>query len=47
VTEEEAEAWREHTTGSFALHRFTGGHFFLNTHARSVIGLIAGHPALR
>ncbi|MFJ8747337.1 thioesterase II family protein [Embleya sp. NPDC127516] len=38
----EAEAWREHTTGEFALHVFQGGHFYLDEHSREVTDLISG-----
>lgn len=37
VTDEEARAWQRHTTGAFALKVFTGGHFYLNSHAGEVI----------
>ncbi|MER6468874.1 thioesterase II family protein [Streptomyces collinus] len=40
VTEAEAGAWREHTTGPFDLRVFTGGHFYLNQHAGEVVALI-------
>lgn len=40
VTEAEAEAWREHTTGPFDLRVFPGGHFYLNQHAGDVVALI-------
>ncbi|HEX5541895.1 MAG TPA: alpha/beta fold hydrolase [Micromonospora sp.] len=40
VTLDEANAWAEHTTGSFTLHEYRGGHFFLNDHAAAVIELI-------
>ncbi|WP_436792072.1 thioesterase II family protein [Yinghuangia sp. YIM S10712] len=32
----EAAAWREHTTGDFALHAFPGGHFYLTDHQKAV-----------
>lgn len=32
TTLEEAEAWREATTGEFALEVFAGGHFYLDDH---------------
>ncbi|WP_333776359.1 thioesterase II family protein [Streptomyces sp. IBSBF 3136] len=40
VTEGEAGAWREHTTGPFELRVFPGGHFYLNHHAGEVVALI-------
>ncbi|MER6382143.1 alpha/beta fold hydrolase [Streptomyces sp. NPDC001250] len=40
VTNEEAQAWRRHTTGAFGLEVFAGGHFFLNSHAPAVMTLI-------
>lgn len=41
TTIEEAEAWREHTTGQFQLTVFPGGHFYLLDVASDVIKLIA------
>ncbi|MBQ0896540.1 thioesterase [Micromonospora sp. U56] len=41
----DAESWREHTTGPFALHVFSGGHFYLNQHAPQVMALIRRHAA--
>lgn len=38
---EEAQAWREHTTASFRLKVFAGGHFFLTEHRSSVNAEIA------
>ncbi|WP_405437522.1 alpha/beta fold hydrolase [Streptomyces avidinii] len=40
VTAEEAAGWADHTDGPFALHRFAGGHFYLNQHSGEVIDLI-------
>jgi surfactin synthase thioesterase subunit len=40
VTLAEAEDWRQHTTGPFELRVFSGGHFYLNQHAREVVELI-------
>ncbi|MET9608847.1 alpha/beta fold hydrolase [Streptomyces sp. NPDC006512] len=47
VTVQEALAWREHTSGPFALEVFSGGHFYLNDHLDQVAsavteGLLAG-----
>ncbi|MFD7130811.1 thioesterase II family protein [Streptomyces sp. NPDC059894] len=41
VSQEEAEAWREHTDGAFALHRFPGGHFFLVEQAPAVLRVVS------
>ncbi|MEW1864582.1 alpha/beta fold hydrolase [Streptomyces sp. NBC_00669] len=41
VTADEAEAWREHTTGPYEVRVYPGGHFFLTTHATAVTELIA------
>ncbi|MFE2131222.1 MULTISPECIES: thioesterase II family protein [Streptomyces] len=43
VTAEEAAGWADHTEGPFALHRFTGGHFYLSRHAAAVNDLVRGH----
>jgi surfactin synthase thioesterase subunit len=43
TTLDEAKAWAEQTTGSFDLHVFTGGHFFLTDHADEIIKLINQH----
>ncbi|MGW6205342.1 thioesterase II family protein [Streptomyces sp. NPDC055089] len=40
VTVDEAAAWREHTTASFELQVFPGGHFFLDSHVAPVLDLI-------
>jgi len=37
----EINAWRDHTTGSFELFTFTGGHFFLANHQAAINGLVA------
>jgi surfactin synthase thioesterase subunit len=37
VTLAEAEAWARHTTESFRLRVYDGGHFFLNDHAADVM----------
>ncbi len=41
ATVEEVTAWGEHTTASFELRVFSGGHFFLTTHAAAVRDLIS------
>ncbi|MFF1925811.1 thioesterase II family protein [Streptomyces sp. NPDC058221] len=40
VTLDEARAWREHTTGRFALESFGGGHFFINDHTKAIAELL-------
>ncbi|MGW4161949.1 thioesterase II family protein, partial [Streptomyces sp. NPDC004788] len=39
---EEVSAWAAHTTGSFALRSFPGGHFFLTDHLADVADLVTG-----
>jgi pyochelin biosynthetic protein PchC len=41
ATAAEVAAWRQHTTGSFEVLTFGGGHFFLTEHAARIIPLIA------
>ncbi|MET7299111.1 alpha/beta fold hydrolase [Embleya sp. NPDC005575] len=41
VTLDEAMSWREHTNGTFALHTFSGGHFYLTDHQAAVTARIA------
>lgn len=36
VTLTEADRWRAHTSGRFALHTFPGGHFYLNVHTAAL-----------
>ena len=43
TTVEEAEAWARHTSGSFDLKVFPGGHFFLTDHADQVIKMLDRH----
>jgi pyochelin biosynthetic protein PchC len=43
VSVEEAQAWKEHTSGDFELQVFTGGHFYLSGHQAAVINLISDH----
>jgi pyochelin biosynthetic protein PchC len=40
VTVDEAQSWRDHTSGRFELRVFPGGHFYLNQHATDVLALI-------
>lgn len=41
VAPDEAQAWRDHTTGPFELHAFPGGHFYLTQHAPRLISLMS------
>nr|WP_307852089.1 alpha/beta fold hydrolase [Streptomyces sp. b94] len=41
VTLEEADAWRRHTSGDFAVHVFQGGHFYLTSRAAETIERLA------
>jgi surfactin synthase thioesterase subunit len=45
TTLEEASEWARHTTGSFDVHVFAGGHFFLADHAAEIIKLLQRHFA--
>lgn len=53
VTTAEAERWREHTSASFELRHFTGGHFYLVDQQPAVVDTLTGvlatlpapHPA--
>jgi surfactin synthase thioesterase subunit len=40
TTVDEANAWATHTTGSFDIHVFPGGHFFLTDHAEAVLKIM-------
>ncbi|MFG2842348.1 thioesterase II family protein [Kitasatospora sp. NPDC048296] len=42
---DEAEAWREHTSGRFELEVFPGGHFFLATSPQPVLDTLRRHLA--
>ncbi|MFC9430497.1 thioesterase II family protein [Streptomyces sp. NPDC056987] len=42
---EEAEEWREHTTGAFDLKVFPGGHFYLGPQAPAVTAALREHLA--
>lgn len=42
VSVNEARAWRDHTDGAFQFRIFTGGHFYLTTHAPEVAKVISG-----
>ncbi|MEN3614746.1 alpha/beta fold hydrolase [Plantactinospora sp. ZYX-F-223] len=41
TTRDEADAWRQHTTGEFTVQVFPGGHFYLTEVASRVIGAIS------
>ncbi|RSM87892.1 thioesterase [Kibdelosporangium aridum] len=41
ATVDEVRSWGEHTTASFDMRTYPGGHFYLNQHAPSVIDVIA------
>jgi surfactin synthase thioesterase subunit len=43
TTLDEANAWAKHTSGSFDIHVFTGGHFFLSEHGDEVIKILDQH----
>jgi surfactin synthase thioesterase subunit len=45
VTADEAKAWSEHTTGSFDLRVFPGGHFYLVEQAPEVIRVLSADLA--
>lgn len=45
VTPGAAGQWRAHTTGSFALHVYSGGHFYLDAHFPAVSRRIAEYLA--
>lgn len=47
TTLDEAQAWARHTSGSFELRVFPGGHFFLTDHVDEIIKMIDQHfPAV-
>ncbi|PJJ05000.1 surfactin synthase thioesterase subunit [Streptomyces sp. 2333.5] len=43
VTYDEATSWRSHTSGPFELQTYSGGHFYLNSHAAAVMETIVWH----
>ncbi len=45
TTLDEADSWRRHTTGLFALHAFPGGHFYLDAQRGQVVGIISSFLA--
>ncbi|TGB14468.1 alpha/beta fold hydrolase [Streptomyces sp. MZ04] len=40
VTAEDAAAWSRHTSGGFALHTFSGGHFYLTEHIPEILAIL-------
>lgn len=40
VSRERFEAWREHAAGLFALHLFSGGHFYIRDNLASVLATV-------
>ena len=42
VTSDEASAWADHCAGDFNMHRFPGGHFFIESCRSEVISTISG-----
>jgi surfactin synthase thioesterase subunit len=43
ATVEEADAWREHTSGDFELSVFPGGHFYLNDVVPDILAKLRAH----
>ncbi len=43
TTLEEAGAWAQHTSGTFDLQVFTGGHFFLTDHTDEIMKILEQH----
>jgi surfactin synthase thioesterase subunit len=43
TTLDEAKAWAQHTTGSFDIQVYSGGHFFLTDHGGQIIELLRQH----
>jgi pyochelin biosynthetic protein PchC len=41
VTVNEAAAWQAHTSGTFQLHVYPGGHFYLNNHTTDILAVIS------
>ncbi|MEU1817211.1 alpha/beta fold hydrolase [Streptomyces roseifaciens] len=41
ATVDEVQDWEHHTTASFAISVFPGGHFYLNDHAQEIVGVIS------
>ncbi|MEV6280066.1 alpha/beta fold hydrolase [Nocardia sp. NPDC051832] len=42
VHPDQAAEWREHTSGGYRLHTFSGGHFYLDEQSAAVAKVIAG-----
>ena len=40
-TDSQIEAWAHHTTGGFKIHRFAGGHFYLEDEAEALSKVVA------
>jgi medium-chain acyl-[acyl-carrier-protein] hydrolase len=47
VPREKMEAWREHTTGQFALHIMEGDHFFIHTSQTDIISIVVHEMSMR
>nr|AFI57003.1 thioesterase [Amycolatopsis orientalis] len=43
ATVDEASSWERHTSGSFELKVFPGGHFYLNEHSPAILDTISTH----
>jgi medium-chain acyl-[acyl-carrier-protein] hydrolase len=47
VPREKVEAWREHTTGQFALHMLAGDHFFIHSSQAEIISIVVREMSRR
>lgn len=43
TTLSDARAWERHTTGSYAVRTFPGGHFFIMAHSAEITALLGQH----
>jgi surfactin synthase thioesterase subunit len=43
VTFDEASAWAGHTTGTFSIRMFAGGHFYLVDHSHDILEILRQH----